>query len=147
MEGIDRNRGVTIRTDPNTGAQVFMYKAEPGVFLSAFGTVVSDRLARTAGFDVKTLTRERDKRTAMAKSLEKIEAEFDDGNKAGQRKVVTDIKGFKLLKLPYGRYSVEDPEGNVLNTKHMTKEEATTFLNDMVSALVKDEPEEAKEDK
>ncbi len=135
MEGIDRNRGVTIRTDISTGAQVYMYKDLPGVFLNAFGTPVSDKIARTAGFDVKTLCHERDKRAAMRDSMAKIEAEYEQQNSAGHRKVVEQDHGFKLIQMPFGRHAVEDPEGNVLNTKQLTAQEGKAFLRDMVDAL------------
>ncbi len=146
MEGIDRNRGVTIRTDISTGAQVYMYKDLPGVFLNAFGTPVSDKIARSSGFDVKSLTHERDKRAAMRDSMEKIEAEYEQQNSAGHRKVIEQDHGFKLIQFPFGRHSVEDPEGNILNTKSLTGQEGKAFLRDMVDALapnaevVEDEP-------
>ena len=57
-DAIDLNRGVTIKSDPSTGARIFMYKDEPGVFLNAHGAVVAASLAARCGFPVKDLGNE-----------------------------------------------------------------------------------------
>ncbi len=123
---IDLDRGVTIKTDPITGARVVMYKDQPGVFLNAHGTEVAETLAARCGFPVKDLMRERRKREAIKQSATEIEAEYEE-----QKAVKTTVKvmaesadGYKAIQRPFGRCWVLGPDDQPINDRPLTKEEA-----------------------
>ncbi len=123
---IDLNRGVTIKTDPSTGARVVMYKDQPGVFLNAHGAEVADTLAARCGFPVKDLLRERRKREALAQSASEIEAEYEE-TKAIKTKIkvlAESADGYKCIQQPFGRCWVHGPDDKAINDRPLTKEEA-----------------------
>lgn len=123
---IDLNRGVTIKTDPSTGARVIMHKDQPGVFLNAHGAVVADSLASRCGFPVKDLLRERRKREALARSAKEIEAEFEDqmAVKTKAKVLAESEDGYKVVQQPFGRCWVHGPDNKTINDRPLTKEEA-----------------------
>lgn len=123
---IDLNRGVTIKTDPATGARICMYKDEPGVFLNAHGDVVADTLAARCGFPVKDLLRERHKRDALARSAQEIEAEYEEkmAVKTKDKVIAESEDGYKVIQQPFGRCWVHGPDGKPINDRPLTKEEA-----------------------
>lgn len=123
---IDLNRGVTIKTDPSTGARVVMYKDQPGVFLNAHGTEVADTLASRCGFPVKDLLRERRKREAMARSAAEIEDEYEEQKavKTKEKVLAESDDGYKCVQKPFGRCWVMGPDDKAINDRPLTKEEA-----------------------
>lgn len=130
MAEIDLNRGVTIKTDPSTGARICMYKDRPGVFLNAHGDVVAETLAARCGFPIKDLMRQRRKSEALATAHEQIEAEFEAQMAVKTKnKVLKETEdGYKAVQAPFGRCWVYDPDGKPLNDKPLTKEEALRLL-------------------
>ncbi len=128
---IDLNRGVTIKTDPATGARIIMYKDAPGVFLNAHGHEVADSLAARCGFPVKDLMRERRKREAIAQSAAEIEAEFEDQKavKTKMKVIAESEDGYKAVQQPFGRCWVHGPDGEAINDRPLTKEEALHLFN------------------
>src|SRR5262245_50133677 len=68
--------GVSIRKDPETGADVFMYKRKPGIYYSANGIEVSKTMAKRAGFDVDRLEKQRNKMLMMAEFETKYNAQL-----------------------------------------------------------------------
>jgi hypothetical protein len=58
---IDFDKGVIKRKSFVTGAEAFMYKRQPGVFLDRNGRPVSDDVARASGFPVAQLRADREK--------------------------------------------------------------------------------------
>ena len=129
MSNIDLNRGVTIRRQPTTGVQVFMYKDTPGVFLNAHGTEVSPEMAKSSGFDTETLLKDKLKRERMAVAMSTIEAEFSSG--PAMRETVREADGFKLIAVGLGRHKVLDPDGEELHDKPLTLEEANLLLDQL----------------
>lgn len=123
---IDLNRGVTIKTDPSTGARIYMYKDQPGVFLNAHGAVVAETLAARCGFQVKDLMRERRKREALIKSAQEIEAEFEEkmAVKTADKVLAESADGYKAVQRPFGRCWVYGPDDKPINDRPLTKEEA-----------------------
>ncbi len=130
MGEIDLNRGVTIKTDPSTGARICMYKDQPGVFLNAHGAVVAETLAARCGFPVKDLMRQRRKSEALATAAVQIEAEFEEQMAVKTKdKVLRETKdGYKAIQRPFGRCWVYGPDDKALNDKPLTKEEALHLL-------------------
>ena len=142
MSNIDLNRGVTIRRQPTTGVQVFMYKDTPGVFLNAHGTEVDPDMARSAGFDTETLLKDKLKRERMAVAMSTIEAEFSSG--PAMRETVREADGFKLIAVGLGRHKVLDPDGEELHSQPLTLEEANLLLDQLTHTAPKEavkEPE------
>ena len=125
-DAIDLNRGVTIKTDPSTGARVVMYKDQPGVFLNAHGAPVADTLAARCGFPVKDLVRERRKREAMTRATAEIEEQFEEqmAVKTKDKVLVESDDGYKAIQQPFGRCWVYGPDGKAINDRPLTKEEA-----------------------
>ena len=123
---IDLNRGVTIKTDPATGARICMYKDQPGGFLNAHGTVVADTLAARCGFPVKDLLRERHKREAISRSAKEIEAEYEEkmAVKTKDKVLAESEDGYKAVQRPFGRCWVYGPDEKPINDRPLTKEEA-----------------------
>lgn len=123
---IDLNRGVTIKTDPSTGARVIMYKDQPGVFLNAHGAEVADTLAARCGFPVKDLLRERRKREAIKQSATEIEAEYEEQKaiKTKEKVLAESDDGYKCVQKAFGRCWVMGPDDKAINDRPLTKEEA-----------------------
>lgn len=130
MTAIDLNRGVTIKTDPSTGARVCMYKDQPGVFLNAHGAIVHESLAARCGFPVKDLMRQRRKFEAIATAHDQIEAEFEEqmAVKTKDKVLKETTDGYKAVQQPFGRCWVYGPDDKPLNDKPLTKEEALRLL-------------------
>lgn len=119
---IDYDRGVTHKRHPS-GLDVYMYKDQPGVFLNAFGREVTPDLAAAAGFDTDHLLKEKAKRERMALAMAAIEEEFE-----GEAKQVKAKGEFKVVHVGFGRHNLLDPDGNKLNPRPLTKEEALKLL-------------------
>lgn len=124
---IDYDRGVTHKRHPS-GLDVYMYKDQPGVFLNAFGREVTPDLAAAAGFDVDRLLKEKTKRERMALAMAAIEEEFE-----GEAKQVKSKGEFKAVHVGFGRHNVLDADGNKLNPRPLTKEEALKLLEQMTA--------------
>lgn len=125
---IDYDRGVSIREDPKTGVQVFMYKDTPGVYLDVFGHEVSEELAKAASFDVENLSKARQRRERMAAAMAAIAADLPMDT---DLKTVKERDGFKIVEYGMGRHRVEDPDGNTLNTIPLPKEQAFLLLDNL----------------
>ncbi len=111
---IDLDRGVIIRAIQDTGMDVFMYRDDPGVYLTAFGNVVTEEVASMAGFNIAKWRRLRNRKLGIAKAAELLDAEEALADSEAQRTIVHDKDGFKVVLLGLGRHIVEDPDGNNL---------------------------------
>lgn len=127
-KNIDYNRGVLKKVHNKLGVDVYMYKDTPGVYLNAYGTEVSEALAAEAGFDIETLGRARLKRERMAQAMAAIEQELNPEVGAGERKLVEERGGFKIMDIGLGRHIVEDPDGNKLTAAPLPLETAKVLL-------------------
>ena len=130
---IDFDRGVIIKQH-KSGAQIYMYRAEPGHYLSSFGSEVSEELAKEAGFDIERFSKARLKGERMATAMAAIEEELSA--EPGEEKVVADRKGFTVVDIGMGRHVVKDPDGNNLVADPMPKDVALLLLE----KLTPDEP-------
>jgi hypothetical protein len=131
---IDYDRGVRIRTVPNMGMDIFMYKDAPGVYLNAYGTEVTLELAKLAGFDVERLGKLRLRQERMAQMARQIDDELATAEQS--REVVEELDGFKIISLGDERYVIEDPDGNVLTTQIVSLAMANKLLGGLVPSKV-----------
>lgn len=127
--------GVIIRKDPMTGADVFMYRNEPGVYYGANGVEVSPMMAKSAGFDITRDLAERDKKSKMAA----FEQEYNVKMGQNERRIV-EVRGqFRLVDLGDDRYIVEDTSGQnmTINKQANTLEMGKSWLEFFAGPEVK----------
>ncbi len=137
---IDYDRGVIKRTH-GSGAEIFMYKDDPGVFLNAFGAEIDPQMARDAGMNVEKYELAKRKKARMAEAMNLIDAEFQDEN--SDKVVVSTRGGFTLISLGLGRHILEDPDGNNLTPNQLTLEEGELLFEQMAPKVP--EPETSVE--
>lgn len=127
--------GVIIRKDPATGADVFMYRKQPGVYYGPNGVEVSPIMARNAGFDIERLAAEREKQD----KVQQFEAEWAKMQKTEARREVETRGQYKLVDLGQDRYIVEDMEGRnmTLNKQANTLEMGRSWLEFFAGPEVK----------
>lgn len=118
---IDLNRGVQIRKHA-TGMEICMYKDRPGEYYTITGSPIPDgrKLAREAGFNVESLDKDRQRLKDIADATSAINEKFG----IQKPEVVSERAGFKLIHTGLGRHTLEDPDGNVLNDRPWTIQEA-----------------------
>lgn len=126
---IDYNRGVMKRTASTAGVNVYMYLDQPGVYLSAHGTPVSEGLAKDAGYDTAELSRQKQMKERIAEAHEAIRKEFEANDTVFQ--VVAERQGFKVMDIGLGRFQVLDPEGGVLTKEPLSKDLALAVLDQL----------------
>lgn len=124
---IDYDRGVLINVHAGTGMDVFMYVDDPGKFLTAHGTVVPDKVAGEAGYDVEKLAKERLRLERKRVASDLIDRELSD-DKNLEEKELKEKNGFRLVSLGLGRHNVKDPDNNVLNAHPLPKESAVKLF-------------------
>lgn len=128
-KNVDYNRGLSKKIHLKTGVDVYMYKDTPGVYLNAYGTPVTEEFAKEAGFDTDTLGKEKLKRERIAQVTAMVEAELSQG--PAMREIVEEINGFKVVHIGLERYTVEDPDANVLSAAPLPLETATKLLRQL----------------
>jgi hypothetical protein len=141
---IDYNRGV--QKQVYQGVDVYMYLDDPGVYLNAFGSEVDESLAKNAGYDVEKWGKLRKRKELMLKAKNEIEASLALVENA-PRKVVKNVKGFKIVDFGLGRYHVEDPDGSTLTRDPVSREVADKLLLALANPPkeeTKPEPEKEK---
>lgn len=113
--------GVSIRRDPETGADVFMYNSQPGVYYSANGIEVSSSMAARAGFDVEWLAAEQLKRQKMAD----FARSWADEHKTRDKRVVAERGQYKLVHIVGSGFYIEHVDGtNMTRDKRAPTEQA-----------------------
>lgn len=137
---IDYNRGVMMTRHPS-GIEVFMYLEEPGKYLSAHGTPVSEKLAKEAGMDTEKFRKQRIVTEKMAEHRQKVLAELEIAQQ--DRVVVAEQGGFSVVDLGQDRHQVLDPDGTVLTAEPLPKEAALGLL-DQLAPLVEIEAEKSE---
>lgn len=130
MEGINRDRGCTIRLHP-AGFRVVMYKDDPGVYLSERAEPLSDKVAEAAGFDIAGLDRERRKRARLAEYKAQVEAEFATQEEDLERVMSVPTEGLHVKHIGGGKYAILNSEGTRVTQNPLTKEDAQELINDM----------------
>lgn len=119
--------GVSIRRDPLTGADVFMYKRKPGVYYSGHGTEVATTMAERAGFDVQ---RELAQRDLILKKAE-FERNWAVENRGSDVRTVVEYNGFRLDNHPKtGYYVVHIETGDIVtsNKRAVSEQEGRDWL-------------------
>ncbi len=125
---IDLDRGVWHKRT-SSGIDVFMYIDTPGVFLNAYGTVVDDALASTAGFDVERLSTAKRRRETMDAAMRSIEDQYGSEQ---VREVNMERNGYKLVHIGLNRFNIEAPDGAKLNPRPLTDVEAMSIFDQLV---------------
>ena len=142
---ISYKRGVIINMDPRTGVEIFMYVDDPGVYLSAHGTPVSEGLAQSAGYDIAKFAKERKLKERLKQAHASIQKELEmESAKSDNRIVVKEKSGWKVTDIGLGRHNVQDPEGNVMHKGHLTGEQALSLIEQLVPDPPPPEPAKAK---
>lgn len=124
---LDLDRGVTKRKHPN-GFVVAMYKDVPGQFMDVNGDPLDEELARQAGFDTETLSKERMKNEKMQEARQQIEKEFESQSEEIERLLDAKTEKYHVRHVGGGRYGIYDDAGNRLTQKPMTRDEADNFV-------------------
>lgn len=133
---IDYDRGVIINVHQASGIDVFMYVDDPGKFLTAHGTPVTDILAKEAGYDVEKLAKDRVKKSRKEQALQMIDAELAD-DKDVKEDIVEEKNGWKIITTGLGRHHLIDPDGNRLTSVPQPLEAAQKLLNGMAGEVKK----------
>ena len=132
---IDLDRGLTAKGSylhPEVGV-IYMAKDEPGVYYSAKGKPVSETVARLVGFDVDLHARARMLKSQRAA----LDREMEEQLKLAASKapvVLVERGGFKLVEKPFGRADVTDADGDLINVRPLTLEEATLLFDKIAPA-------------
>ncbi len=134
---VDYDQPLVKRVVGDTGVHVYMYKAQPGVFLDAFGREVPEALAAEAGYDVARLSLAKEKQARQKKALEQIEMELEGADNR-EHKVVKTKGLYKLVDLGLGRMMIMDDEDNQITALPIPKEQAEKLFE----ALTADSKEE-----
>lgn len=127
---IDYNRGVIKGKDQTSGVAVYMYIDTPGVYLSEQGTQVTAELAKKAGFDVDKYRVARLKSERLAKAKHIIEQELEADN--SKKKAIKEKNGWAIVHLGFGRHVIEDPDGNEMTERQLTREEAEVVFEQLI---------------
>lgn len=123
---IDYDRGVVIKLISSLGMEVFMYRDDPGVYLSQHGTVVPDELAEMAGFDIQLLGKRRKHKLMVAQATEAYSKQLELGEAKATRKIIAERDGFQVVLVGGVRHAVLDPDGLEIN-KNMPLTEAVAM--------------------
>jgi hypothetical protein len=139
VKNIDYNRGVMKQTAHASGVNVYMYIDQPGVFLSAHGTPVSQKLAEEAGYNVADLTKKKQMNERIAEAHAAIRREFEQNETVNL--IVAERQGFKVKDIGLGRFQVLDPDDVVMTKEPLSRELATAVLNQLAPGG-EDQPEQ-----
>lgn len=133
---IDYDRGVIINIHQASGMDVYMYVDDPGKFLTAHAQIVSDAIAKEAGYDVEKLAKDRVKKERKAQALQMIDNELSD-DKDIKEDVVDERNGWKIVSIGLGRHHLNDPDGNRITSVPQPLEAAQKLLNGMAGEVKK----------
>ncbi len=129
--GIDLNRGVTMKMEPDSGIRVCMYKDEPGVFLDLNGGILPPSFAKKAGFDIKELEKQKEYNKALDGAREALDDEYSG---VATEEVLITEGSFKAIARAYGHADIYR-NGEKMNTVAIKSKEAI----DLVKQLSKQE--------
>lgn len=127
---IDYDRGVEIRTHHLSGVDIFMYVDEPGVYLSAHGTQVSEQMARECGYPVDDQVRQRELKKKLKAAHDAIYQEMAQGEENSI--VVCEKDGFQIVDIGLGRHQIMSPDGDKLTDVPLPLEQAQAVLQQLV---------------
>lgn len=124
---IDYDRGVQIRTHDISGIDIYMYVDDPGVFLSAHATPVSEEMAKQAGYPVEELSRKRELKRQLKLAADAVYAQYNEPQQE-QIVVATSPQGFTIVDIGLGRHHIMSPDGDKLTDNPLPLEQATEVL-------------------
>lgn len=127
---IDYDRGCLKMIHP-LGIEVYMYYDEPGMYMNAYGTEISEDFAREAGFDVERLGKARKRKELFAAAHQGVLDQLAQDD-AGVHDVVRERGGVSVVDIGIGRFVIEDADGTRLSPAHMSKEAALNLLDRMI---------------
>lgn len=131
---IDYDRGVLIRHVKDLNMEVFMYRDDPGVYLTAFGNPVPVDIAAKAGYDIARNEKLRQKKLRLSRAKEMIEKDLDDAPR--NETVALEKAGYKAVHLGNGRYIVKGPDDEVLTPGAILPKEVAVNMVESFAALV-----------
>ena len=147
MATIDVDRGVTIKqivrfdkANPNKfvpdptygGMTVYMYKDEPGKYYDVHGRLLPEGMAEKAGFDVKSLAKQRHRREKLKEFDDRLAQEL--ALEMGEEVILKEAGDWKVVALPMERAKVIDKEsGEAITQVPMTRPEAIALLDSLTS--------------
>lgn len=140
---IDVDRGVAMRqvvrfddpTNPNKfspdlrygGLTVYMYKDDPGVYYDVHGKPLPEHIAKSAGFPVDRLAKQRRKKEALAQLEAKLRQELELADQEDE--ILAAKGGWKVIALPMDRAKVVDAEtGEAVTPMPMPRNDALALL-------------------
>lgn len=129
---IDINRPHTMRyKDGQANFPVYMYKDEPGVYRNVFEMIVSDEVAKEAGFPVEELSKQRELTRRVAEAYDEIRKELE--LQEGEEATIRERGGIRIV--PFGKhFHVKDEHGNTLSPIPLDKDSAFLLLDKLVPA-------------
>ena len=134
---IDLNRGVTMKTDLESGIKVCMYKDDPGNFFDLNGGVLPPSFAKKAHFDIKALEKKKKYNKAIGDARESLDHEYSG---VAEQEVLIESGPFKAIATAYGHADIFR-DGEKMNTVAIKAKEAI----ELVEQLAK-QPEETVEE-
>lgn len=139
-EPIDANRGF-INHKTRHGVEVFMYKDDPGIYLSASGAMVSEALAKDAGFPVVPLKKKGEMKRVLAEAHAEIEQRFQ----AATEKVLKTSKDYVIVSLGEKRYVIRDSNGTQIHDNPFSHRDAMRLFEKLVPIAEAKAAQEAAE--
>lgn len=127
---IDLDRGVTKRRHPS-GFVVAMYKETPGHYFDVNEQPVAPEAARSAGFDVDALEKERLKQEKLQEARERIESQFSTTEADMERILNAQAEHYAVKHVGSNLYAVFDPDGNQLTRGAMSENECRNLLKEL----------------
>jgi hypothetical protein len=145
---IDVDRGVAMRqvvrfddpANPNKfapdlrygGLTVYMYKDDPGVYYDVHGKPLPEHIAKSAGFPVDKLARQRKKKEALASLEAKLRQELELADM--EEEVIAEAGGWKVVALPMDRAKVVDADtGDAVTPMPMPRADALALLEGLTA--------------
>lgn len=129
--GINLDRPYLMRKATDVNMKLFMYFDQPGVYLNIHGKPVPETVAVKAGFDVKKWAKQKLKNDRMEKFREQVERELEaeDGDDEIETKTIYEVEGFKVIGRALGLADAYDADGEKLNDKPISVEEAKLLVD------------------
>lgn len=127
MIGVDLNRGVTMKKEPESGIRVCMYKDQPGVFLDMKGGILPESFAKKAGFDIKELDKQKKYNKALAGARDALNEEYSG---IAEQEVLIEQGSFKAIAAAYGHADIFR-DGEKMNTVAIKAKEAVELVKQL----------------
>lgn len=127
LEGVDLNRGVTIRKDPKTGIRVCMYKDQPGIFMDIRGGVLPPAMAEKAGFDIDALKKQQHYNRELGDATSALSKKFEG---VAEKEILLEIGEYRAIAGGKSKGDVYRGEHR-MNTVPMTRKQAVELVEQL----------------